>query len=171
MQKASNGGQMTVCIAAICEHGRALIMAADRQFGLSFTSVESKHGKLNSFGTNWCVAFSASNSAHAYEAITLARSKLVNKPDRDHYDIVPEVVRCYQQVRNSKAENAWAWGQCLAALRALAKSNDPRRYTLVERHIDESLRIGPFSLAHALSGSAERSATKKSKGAKASIGA
>ena len=41
-------------------------------------------------------------------------------------------------------------GPCLAALRALAKSNDPHRSVSVERHIDEYLRTDPFSLAHAL---------------------
>jgi hypothetical protein len=39
---------------------------------------------------------------------------------------------------------------CLAALRDLAKSNDPHRHILIERHIDEYLRTDPFSLAHAL---------------------
>jgi len=41
-------------------------------------------------------------------------------------------------------------GPCLAALCDLAKSNDPHRYILIERHIDEYLRTDPFSLAHAL---------------------
>jgi hypothetical protein len=41
-------------------------------------------------------------------------------------------------------------GLCLAALRVLAKSNDPHRSVSVERHIDEYLRTDPFSLAHAL---------------------
>ena len=41
-------------------------------------------------------------------------------------------------------------GPCLAALRVLAKSNDPHRFVLVERQIDEYLRTDPFSLAHAL---------------------
>ena len=41
-------------------------------------------------------------------------------------------------------------GPCLAALRVLAKSNDPHRSVSVERHIDEYLRNDPFSLAHAL---------------------
>jgi hypothetical protein len=41
-------------------------------------------------------------------------------------------------------------GLCLTALRDLAKSNDPHRYILIERHIDEYLKADPFSLAHAL---------------------
>ena len=41
-------------------------------------------------------------------------------------------------------------GLCLAALRDLAKSNDPHRSVLIERHIDEYLKADPFSLAHAL---------------------
>jgi hypothetical protein len=41
-------------------------------------------------------------------------------------------------------------GLCPVALRDLAKSNDPHRSVLVERHIDEYLRTDPFSLAHAL---------------------
>ena len=41
-------------------------------------------------------------------------------------------------------------GPCAAALRGLAKSNDPHRSVLIERHIDEYLKANPFSLAHAL---------------------
>ena len=41
-------------------------------------------------------------------------------------------------------------GLCLAALRDLAKSNDPHRDISIERHIDEYLKADPFSLAHAL---------------------
>ena len=41
-------------------------------------------------------------------------------------------------------------GQCLAALRVLARSNDPHRSVLVERRIDAVLKADPFSLAHAL---------------------
>jgi hypothetical protein len=41
-------------------------------------------------------------------------------------------------------------GLCLVALRDLAKSNDPHRDVLIERHIDEYLKADPFSLAHAL---------------------
>ena len=41
-------------------------------------------------------------------------------------------------------------GPCAAALRDLAKSNDPHRSVLIERHIDEYLKADPFSLAHAL---------------------
>jgi 20S proteasome alpha/beta subunit len=58
---------MTVCIAAICDTGRALIMVADRQFGLGYTSVESKHGKFDNFGPDWYVGFAANNTAYAAE--------------------------------------------------------------------------------------------------------
>jgi hypothetical protein len=39
---------------------------------------------------------------------------------------------------------------CLSGLRVLAKSNDPDRSVLIERHIDEYLKAAPFSLAHEL---------------------
>ena len=41
-------------------------------------------------------------------------------------------------------------GQCLAALRTLARSDRSLSFCLVERHIDEYLKADPFSLAHAL---------------------
>ena len=40
-------------------------------------------------------------------------------------------------------------GLCLVALRDLAKSNDPHRDILIERHIDEYLKADPFNLADA----------------------
>jgi len=39
---------------------------------------------------------------------------------------------------------------CLTALRVLASSKGPHRDVLIERHIDDYLRTGPISLAHAL---------------------
>ena len=42
------------------------------------------------------------------------------------------------------------WPACLAGLRVLAKSNDPNRAVLVERHIDEYLGTAPLSLAYEL---------------------
>jgi len=40
--------------------------------------------------------------------------------------------------------------ECVAGLRALARSNDPDRAFSVERHIDQYLRTAPFSLAYEL---------------------
>ena len=62
-------------------------------------------------------------------------------------------------------------GLCLTALRDLAKSNDPHRDILIERHIDEYLKADPFSLAHDLNDFAELFTTKRLKRAKAKIGA
>jgi hypothetical protein len=118
---------MTVCIAAICDTGRALIMVADRQFGLGYTSVESKHGKFDNFGPDWYVGFAANNMAYATEVITLGRSRLQKQAERDHYDMIPKIERCYQDVRNAKAEALYlsSWGSSLSDFHAHGKERIP----------------------------------------------
>lgn len=118
---------MTICIAAICESGRGLIMAADRQFGLGYTSVESKAGKLDNLGPDWYVAFSASHSPYATEVITLGRHHLVLHPERSHYDIIPKVVQAYREIRSSKIEALYlaSWGTSLAEFHSHGKDRIP----------------------------------------------
>jgi len=41
-------------------------------------------------------------------------------------------------------------GPCLTALRVLATSKGPHRNALIEKYVDEYLRIDPFGVAHAL---------------------
>jgi 20S proteasome alpha/beta subunit len=95
---------MTVGIAAICDSGRAVVLAADRQFSTGSTSGESKAGKLNNFGSNWYVAYAASNVPGAFEAIMTARPRVAALEDRVWHDVIPAIERAYQDVRISKAE-------------------------------------------------------------------
>jgi hypothetical protein len=68
---------MTVCIAAICNSGKAIAVAADRMFtnpGLSveFETAEQKIEQL----ANCCVALAAGNSVHATEVLEGLRRRL-----------------------------------------------------------------------------------------------
>lgn len=53
--------KMTIGIAALCDSGNTIVLAADRQFSLGITSGESRVGKHHNFGMNWYVAYAANN--------------------------------------------------------------------------------------------------------------
>lgn len=62
---------MTICIVAICEGGRAIVTASDREFGIGFTSGEFNDAKVHPLfhGENpgrWSVGI-AGTVSHATE--------------------------------------------------------------------------------------------------------
>jgi 20S proteasome alpha/beta subunit len=68
---------MTVCIAAICDDGKAIVVAADRMFTTPGISVEfeTEEQKIEQLADN-CVALSAGNSAYATEVLGAVRQHL-----------------------------------------------------------------------------------------------
>jgi hypothetical protein len=62
---------MTVCIAAVCDGGKSVVVAADRMFTApapTSMEFETSEKKIESLGKG-CVALSAGNSAYATEII------------------------------------------------------------------------------------------------------
>lgn len=118
---------MTIGIAAICDQGRAVVLAADRQFSAGFTSGESKAGKMNNFGLDWYVAFSARNTPNAFEVIMEGRRLVADLDERVWHDVMPAIERGYQKVRNSKTEALYltSWGETADAFHATGKDRIP----------------------------------------------
>ena len=52
---------MTICIAAICEQGKALITVADGEVGLGFTATELGRTKWDALAWDWHVGMAGSN--------------------------------------------------------------------------------------------------------------
>src|ERR1700728_72205 len=68
---------MTVCVAAICDSGKALVVAADRMFtnpGLS-VEFETEEKKIEQLASN-CVALSSGNSVYATEILEAVRRRI-----------------------------------------------------------------------------------------------
>ena len=127
---------MTIGIAAICDSGRTVVLAADRQFSAGFTSGESKAGKMNNFGRDWYVAFSAKNTPNAFEAIMEGRLIVAGLDDRVWHDVMPAIERGYQKVRNSKTEALYlaSLGETSEAFHASGKDRIPETVYAAVQH-------------------------------------
>lgn len=95
---------MTVCIAAICEQGKCIVVAADRMvtagppMNLEFEHDRSKVSAL----TDCCVAMNAGDALLAQEILRHIRGGLQTEPDIDA--IVQLLVAAYTQARQGRIE-------------------------------------------------------------------
>jgi hypothetical protein len=94
---------MTVCIAAACNEGKAMVVAADRMFtnpGLS-VEFETEEKKIEPLGRK-CVAMASGNSVHATEILELTRLRLANQTP-PIFQVATYLKEEYGKVRNRKA--------------------------------------------------------------------
>ena len=92
---------MTVCIAAICNGGKSVVVCADRMFtnpGLN-VEFETSERKIEQIG-NACVVMPAGNSVNATEVIEDVRRKLGRDPKPKFPDIAETFRLEYANVRN-----------------------------------------------------------------------
>lgn len=95
--------KMTICIAALCEAGRGLILACDRELGIEITSAEFDDGKFDSPFRNWFAGFSG-NVSNATEILNTAARKDRAPPSLASYDVIAAIEKAYREVRLEKAE-------------------------------------------------------------------
>jgi hypothetical protein len=95
---------MTVCIAAICNSGKSIVVAADRMFtnpGLS-VEFETTERKIEQIG-NRCIVMAAGNSVNATEVIERVRARLGGNPNPALIETAEVFRREYAMVRNKMA--------------------------------------------------------------------
>ncbi len=96
---------MTVCIAAVCDSGKAIVVAADRMFtnpGLSL-EFETEEKKTEELGAT-CVALSSGNSVFATEVLDQARRELSGNRTPEFAKLFDVLKKAYISVRAEKAE-------------------------------------------------------------------
>jgi hypothetical protein len=94
---------MTVCIAAICDSGKAIVVAADRMFtnpGL-MVEFETDEQKIEALSEK-CVALSAGNSVFATEILDSVRQRLGGNQKPPVDQVVAFVREEYESIRASK---------------------------------------------------------------------
>lgn len=105
--------QMTICIAAICDSGHGIVMAADRELGIQITSGEMVGKFLPLFGNhswkNECAVGIAGTATNATDVIGEAR-RLRSKemmPVSSSYELRRIVEKSYRHVRLARAEGLY----------------------------------------------------------------
>ncbi len=67
---------MTVCVAALCENGKALVMAADKMVGMTYVEGEPDITKMRPLHKDWWVLFAGDHVAPAFDIIDYAKAEL-----------------------------------------------------------------------------------------------
>jgi len=75
---------MTVCLAAICDDGKTLVLVADRMVGIGYIEAELKVSKLRELCKNWWVLFAGDDITSVFDVIDGARGKIATKRREAH---------------------------------------------------------------------------------------
>jgi 20S proteasome alpha/beta subunit len=92
---------MTICIAAICDLGRTIVLAADKEFGIGYTSAEFPDGKFHPLYPDWAIGL-ADNVSNATDVIGGARAAELESRSVKH--VRPAVEKAYRTARLARAE-------------------------------------------------------------------
>ena len=94
---------MTICIAAICDNGHTLILAADREIGIGFTSADFPDGKFGSLCKDWSagIAGTVSNATDVYD---VARTRCRAVEHIGTIDVRAALEIGYREARMRQAE-------------------------------------------------------------------
>ena len=67
---------MTVCVAAICENGKAVVLAADKMMGMGYVEGEPDISKMRPLHKDWWVLFAGDDIPSVFDIIDYAKASL-----------------------------------------------------------------------------------------------
>lgn len=74
---------MTVCVAAICDNGKTLILVADKMIGIGFIESEPDINKLLVLDKDWWVLFAGNNISPVFDIVDYAKLYISEKKKKD----------------------------------------------------------------------------------------
>jgi hypothetical protein len=123
---------MTICIAAICDNGHGIVLAADRELGIQITSGEVAGKFMPLFGDHdwkneWAVGI-AGTVANATDVIGATRGKAPTPQSFSTHDVRRIVEDAYREVRLARAEGLYLAnrGYTLKEFRTLGLAGVPQ---------------------------------------------
>jgi hypothetical protein len=94
---------MTICIAAICERGRAIIACGDRQLGINITSADFDDGKWHQIYPGWIVGI-AGTVVNAVDVLKHGTRMAGEMESNSAWDVQSAIAKAYRQARLRTAE-------------------------------------------------------------------
>jgi hypothetical protein len=128
---------MTICIAAICENGHAIVVAADREVGIQITASELLDGKFHHLFGQWSIGISGTVT-NATDVIGAARKLRPTLQSLSVLDTRTAVEKAYRQVRLARAEGRFLAnrGWTLDEFKAVGSSKlPPTTYASIDAQI------------------------------------
>jgi 20S proteasome alpha/beta subunit len=97
---------MTVCIAALCEHREAIILAADRMISTAVFEVEFATSKITRVHPSWWVLMAADYVAPVFSMTEQLKVRLQEADKPTVYDVEQALGAVFQNERVRRAETA-----------------------------------------------------------------
>jgi 20S proteasome alpha/beta subunit len=144
---------MTICIAAICERGRGIIVCGDREIGINITSAEFDDGKWHQLYRGWNIGF-AGTVPNAIEALKCASRMEADLESKSAWDVQHAIAGAYQTARLRVAETKFLFnrGWTLEEFRNVGSTKLPPN---VYATIDTQISIFDFEAELILAGFGE----------------
>ena len=95
---------MTVCIAALCDSRKALVLAADKMVGTRMIETEAEIHKVLQLHKDWRVMVAGDDIAPVFSIIDSAKARLPKARGIRVQDVEKAVVESYREKRSSETE-------------------------------------------------------------------
>jgi 20S proteasome alpha/beta subunit len=95
---------VTTCVAALCCEGKAIVLVADKMFGLGYIESEPDISKIRPIHKYWRVMIAGNGIAPAFAILAAARDKLAAIPAPSVELVMDSVEAAYQEKRIHDAE-------------------------------------------------------------------
>lgn len=94
---------MTICIAAICNHGSDLILATDSMITSEGLSIEFEHPtKKMTHLSHRCIALTAGDALAHTELFTMVQAEIMQLKEPSVVRVVSKIKECYQSIRETE---------------------------------------------------------------------
>jgi hypothetical protein len=110
------GRFMTVCVAAVCDDGKSIILVADKMIGIGFIESEPDIHKLLQLHKDWWVLFAGDDISPVFDIIDYSKEAILKKQEKNKLSpdspiplvTAMEVIReSYERKRSEEAESLY----------------------------------------------------------------
>jgi hypothetical protein len=98
---------MTVCIAALCNKRKTLILAADKMIGSVMIETEAEIQKITKLHRDWWVMLAGNDVSPAFDIIDACKQQMNAHKPKTVKDAIKAVEICYRQKRQDEAESIY----------------------------------------------------------------
>jgi 20S proteasome alpha/beta subunit len=98
---------MTCCVAALCDGGRSIVLAADKMIGIGIIESQPDIEKLLQIHRDWWVMLAGNDIAPAFPVIDHAKKNLRQRSTLSVDQVAAAVQKAYEQQRLSQAESLY----------------------------------------------------------------
>lgn len=95
---------MTVCVAALCERRRALVLVSDKMVGMGLVQTELKIEKVRRLCPDWWIMIAGDDVSFAFDVTDYAKAALAGKSNLEASYVITEVEKAYRKRREEDAE-------------------------------------------------------------------